>query len=290
MKFSIRRTLVLSFALVAIAAVLVGCPRKREPAVAKVTVLLGASTKSLAVSLMKAVAPKAVVAPEDIESLIVTVTSVELDPEDGDGEDDKHHTGGGSSNGVFVFTGSVDVDLVNPEGLSEILSTAEIPAGTYTKVRIGIENPRLRLVADPDTEITNVKLTANGHVFISQTLEIPEGESLIVLTFTDIHLVRNGNGRYVLTPQLSVDISITSADVTATGTIASVDPDNDSMVVTLADGEITVLYGSAAIFLSTDTDTPTGTEADLVVGASVEVIGTVDLDGVVTATEIHLLS
>jgi hypothetical protein len=284
--------IVLSLALVAVAAVLVGCPRKDEPGTAKVTVLLGTGTKSLAVSLMEAVAPKTVVAPEDIESLIVTVTSVELDPADDDGEDEdvKHHTGGGPSNGVFIFTGSVDVDLVNPEGLSEILSTAEIPAGTYTKVRIGIENPRLRLAADPDTEITNIKLTANGHVFISQTLEIPEGESLIVLTFTNIHLVLNGNGRYVLTPQLSVDISITSADVTATGTIASVDPDNDSMVVALTDGDITVLYGSAAIFLPGDTDTPNGTEADLVVGASVEVIGTVDLDGVVTATEIHLLT
>jgi len=191
---------------------------------------------------------------------------------------------------LVIFEGSQDIDLLALEDLSQAFSTSEIPAGTYTKIRLAIENPRLRLLDDPETEITDIKTTANGHLFVSQTIEIPEGENtLIELSFTDLHLVRNGNGRYVLTPQLSVDIATSSADVAATGTIASVDPDNDEMVVTLAEGDATVLYAGAAIFLPADTDTPTGTEADLVVGANVEITGVIDLDGLITATEIRVL-
>lgn len=264
-----------------------GCPRSGKEG--KVTILFGSATKSLKSTLLSAVAPKAVVPTEDISSLTVTVTEISLHTDDDDeeveGEGAKSHHGG-----VLVFEGSQDLELLSLEGLSEVFSTAEIPAGTYSQIQLSIENPRLRLTDDPETEITNIKLTANGRLFVSETFEVPEdGNSLIELTFEDLHLVRNGNGRYVLTPQLRADIAVSSADVAATGTIASVDPDNDSMVVTLAEGDVTVLYAGASIFLATDTDTPTGTEAELVVGASVDIVGTIDLDGVITATEIHIL-
>ena len=250
----------------------VGCPR--PAGTGKVTVVFGSAAKAL---------DKAVVDTADIESLTVTVTEIELEADDS-GED------GSKAGGVIVFEGSQDLELISLSGLSEVFSTADIPAGTYTQIRLEIENPRLVLKSDPGTEITNVKLTANGHLFISSTLEVPADQnSLIELTFEDLHLVKNGNGRYVLTPQLSAAIAVSSADVAANGTIASVDMDADSMVVTLADGDVTVLYAGAAIFLPTDTDTPTGTEADLVAGASVDIVGTIDLDGVITAAEIRLL-
>ena len=269
----------------------VGCPRGGGGGKdGRITILFGSATKSLQEAILTAVVPKAVVAADDIYSLTVTVTEISLDTgddDDGDdeGDDDKSHHGG-----VVVFEGSQDLELISLEGLSEVFSTADIPAGTYAKVRLSIEDPRLRLNDDPETEITNIKLTANGQLFVSETFEVPEdGNSLIELTFEDLHLVRNGNGRYVLTPQLRADIAVSSADVAATGTVASVDADNDSMVVTLAEGDVTVLYAGASIFLPADTDTPTGTEADLVVGASVDIAGTIDLDGVITATEIRLL-
>jgi len=270
--------------MASIALIGAGCPRPASTG--KVTVLFTASGKSLSGALLSAVAPKAVVPTGDISSLTVAVTEISLDTEDsGDGEGEAKAAGS-----VVVFQGSQDLDLISLEGLSEVFSTAEIPAGTYTKIRLAIENPRLRLNSDPETEITNIKLTAHGHLFVSKTFEVPEGQnSLIELSFTDLHLVLNGNARYVLTPQLGAEIVVSSADVSASGTIASTDVDNDSMVVTLAEGDVTVLYAGAAIFLPADTDTATGTEADLVVGASVEIVGTIDLDGVITATEIHLL-
>ncbi|HRI89443.1 MAG TPA: DUF4382 domain-containing protein, partial [Candidatus Hydrogenedentes bacterium] len=175
--------------------------------------------------------------------------------------------------------------------LSQVFSTSEIPAGVYNKVEIRIQDPRLRLNDDPETELTNVKLTANGRLFINTSFEIPEGENtLITLTFAGIHLVQAGNsGQYVLTPQLSAEIAVSSADVVATGVIEGISPDDDEFVMTLAEGNATVLYAGAAIFLPADTDTPTGTEADLIAGISVQVTGVIDLDGVITATEIRVL-
>lgn len=285
---ALRRTHVLLVCLLIVSVALLGqgCPRKS--ATGHVTIMFGSDSKSLAGALLKAVAPKAVVDTADIDSLTVTVTQISLDSEDEgetNGEDDAKAAGD-----VIVFEGSQDLELVSLTGLSEVFSNADIPAGTYTKIRIAIENPRLRLASDPETEITNIKLTANGHLFVSETFEVPADQnSNIQITFEDLHLVLNGNGRYVLTPQLRADILVSSADVSANGTIASVDPDSDSMVVTLAEGDATVLYAGAAIFLPADTDTATGTEADLVVGASVDIVGTIDLDGVITATEIRLL-
>ncbi|NUM54522.1 MAG: DUF4382 domain-containing protein [Candidatus Hydrogenedentes bacterium] len=273
---------------VSIALMGAGCPRPAGKG--KVTVLFGSDAKSLSGALLSAVAPKAVVDTADIESLTVTVTQISLDSEDEDEGETEGEGEAKAAGDVIVFEGSQDLELISLAGLSEVFSSAEIPAGTYTKIRIAIENPRLRLASDPETEITDIKLTANGHLFVSETFEVPADQnSNIEITFEDLHLVLNGNGRYVLTPQLRADILVSSADVAANGTIASVDPDNDSMVVTLADGDTTVLYAGAAIFLPADTDTPTGTEADLVVGASVDIVGTIDLDGVITATEIHLL-
>ena len=284
------RKVLICFAAVMLLFAGVGCPRGGGGGKdGKVTILFGSATKSLQGALLSAAMPKAVVAAEDIYSLTVTVTEISLDTGDDDGEDEGDDDKG-SGSGVVIFEGSQDLELISLEGLSEVFSTADVEPGTYTKIRLAIENPRLRLNDDPETEITNIKLTANGHLFVSETFEVPEeGNSLIALTFEDLHLVRNGNGRFVLTPQLSADIAVSSADVAATGTIASVDADNDSMVVTLAEGDVTVLYTGASIFLVTDTDTATGTEADLVAGASVDIVGTIDLDGVITATEIRLL-
>lgn len=287
---AIYRRVLVCLAAVTLVLAGAGCPRGAGKE-GKVTILFGSATKSLQAALLSAVVPKAVVATEEIYSLTVKVTEISLHTDDDDdegddeGDDDKSHHGG-----VVVFEGSQDLELLSLEGLSEVFSTAEIPAGTYSQIQLSIENPRLRLNDDPETEITNIKLTANGRLFVSETFEVPEeGNSLIELTFEDLHLVRNGNGRFVLTPQLRANIAVSSADVAATGTIASVDADDDSMVVTLVEGDVTVLYAGASIFLPADIDTPTGTEADLVPGVNVEIIGTIDTDGIITASEIHLI-
>ncbi|MCC6490715.1 MAG: DUF4382 domain-containing protein [Candidatus Hydrogenedentes bacterium] len=263
-----------------------GCPRPASGK-ATLTTLFTADSDSLKNTLIKALMnEKAVVASEDIYSLTVTLTEVALDRVGVAGDDEEETL----KEQVVIFQGELELDLLNLTGLSEVLSSTEVPAGTYTKIRLEISNPRLVLNDDPDTEITNVQLTANGHLFIGKTFTLEDGEeSLLVLDFGGIHLVRTGNGRYVLTPQLQADLTITSAEAQASGEIADLDLDADTFTLLLTDGSLAVDYSAAVIFLETDTDTPTGTEANLADGLTVEVVGLLQLDGSVVADSVRIL-
>lgn len=254
-----------------------GCPRNNSSGKAKVTTVFTTDSGSFKNVLLKALSTeKAVVSVDDIFSLTVTIDEISLDQED--------------ETKVVVFTGPVDVNLLDLTAVSEALSTAEVPAGTYTKIRLAISNPRLVLNSDTSTEITDVKLTANGQLFIDQTFTLEDGEEvLLLLDFGGIHLVLNGNGRYVLTPQLQADLTLTSAEVMTSGEIADLDMDADTFTLVLVDGELVIDYSAALIFLDTDTDTATGTEADLADGLMVEVTGLLQVDGSVVADSVRIL-
>lgn len=254
----------------------------------------GGAKSALAVT---PVSGKAVTPVSDVKSLTVTVTQVTLMP----GEDDSSQDttgestaedasdGTSSESGTVVFTGSLDVNLLDLTNLSEALSSANVPAGTYSQIRLAISNPRLVLNSDPNTTITNVQLTANGQLFVSDDFTLTAGQdNLIVLDFGGIHLVQEGNGGYLLTPQLRADVTVQSADVASVGTIANLDTSTHTFTLTLTNGSLNVDYTSADIYLSTDTTTPTGTESDLADGLTVEVVGTVDVQGNVTASAIYL--
>lgn len=266
-----------------------GCPRTVSKGKAKVTTVFTTDSNPFKSELLKALSTeKAVVAVDDIYSLTVTIDEISLDQEDEgeeEGEEDKANKAK-----VVVFTGPIDVNLLDLTAVSEALSTAEVPAGTYTKIRLAISNPRLVLNSDPNTEITDIKLTANGQLFIDQTFTLEDGEqTLLLLDFGGIHLVLNGNGRYVLTPQLQAELTLTSAEAMASGEIADLDMDADTFTLLLMDGDLEVDYSAALIFLETDTDTATGTEADLADGLMVEVTGLLQVDGSVVADSVRIL-
>lgn len=241
-------------------------------------------------------AMKAEVAVDDIESLTVTVTKVSLVPagdvEDPEGEDPEGEESvvKAEESHQVLFEGSMEVNLLDLTDVSAVLSSAEVEPGTYEQIRLEIEDPRLVLKADPETVITDIQLTANGRLFISGEFEIAEGESqLLVLDFGGIHLVETGNGKYVLTPQLRADVTISEAAAAAVGTVTALDVDADTMTVTLADGtELAMSYAGAVVFLPTDVDTPTGTELDLALDLEVEVQGTFWVDGSMNAQSIRI--
>ena len=267
-----------------------GCPRTIAKGNAKVTTVFTADSGSLKNVLLNALSSaKAVVAPADIYSLTVTIDEIALDSDVEGAEEGSEETKANKAK-VVVFTGPLEVDLLDLTAVSEVLSTAEVPAGTYTKIRLAVSDPRLVLNSDPNTEITNVKLTANGHVFIGQTFTLEDGEqSLLMLDFGGIHLVKNGNGRYVLTPQLQADLTLTSAEVMSSGEIADLNLDEDTFTLLLTEGDLSVDYSTALVFLETDTDTATGTEADLADGQMVEVTGLLQVDGSVVADSVRIL-
>jgi hypothetical protein len=303
--------------LVLLGAWLTGCPGTsiRTPKTG-VTLLVTSSANKLLTSALDALQQeKSVVSVDDIQSLTVTVTEISLDyagtnppdAEDGENEDkvQKDNENDSENNGqdetedesddeskIVVFEGAQDVDLLDMtlSGLSELISTDNVPSGFYTKIRIEISNPRLVLKSDPNTVITDVQLTADGHLFISKTFELPADQhSLIVLDFGGIHLVKTGSDKYVLTPQLNATVTVQDAAVSLGGQIVSVDTANDMMVIDNGGQDVEVHYDPNAIFLPTDTTTPTGTEADLTVGATVQVDGLLTPGGAVNATAVHLV-
>ena len=248
---------------------LAGCPTNRSHP-GKATVALTAQGGA-----------KADVPLGSMEQFVVTVTEVAFEEtSDGDGEPER----------VIVFDGAVDVDLVDLTTISEVLSSSEVPAGTYTKVRISIENPRLVLKEDPGTVLTDIQLTANGRVFVSDSFEVPEGNILILLELGGLKLVALGNGGFTFTPQLEVDVDVVSADAQLSGEVVATDPASGEITVALQDGTADVVVTDADIYLPTDTDTPTGVPASILVGDSVRVTGTLMVDGSVVATTVVILT
>jgi hypothetical protein len=248
------------------------------------------SLDSEAVAMAEAQAPyeqsRGDVAIRDIDSLILKVTEVSLDYEGHDGEDDPE----GDSK-VVAYEGEMDVDILDLTEVSRVLSCAPLPAGVYHKIRLSIADPRLTLASDCEIVITDIHLTANGRLFVSETFELPAGESyLLILHFDDIHLVERGNGGYVLTPQLRAEIDVTSADAVVSGMIISIDRAADTFVIALSDGTtLEIYYEDALIFLPEDTDNPTGTEDDLEEGQDVAVTGVVCVDSTLTAESVEIL-
>jgi uncharacterized protein DUF4382 len=242
------------------------------------------------------------VALEEIESLTLTVTQIVLVPiddveEEGEPEEPEDpEKAAVPDSHVLIFDGSMDVDLKDLVGVSEVISSSVIPADVYGQLRLSIENPRLVFVGgDPENPVTDVHLTASGRVFFTQEFEIVEGQnSLLIIDLGGIHLVENGNGGYVLTPQLTADITVADANVMAMGTVVAVDTEGKVLTLDIADGsgEVEVDYSAAQIYLPTDVpDVPSGAEADLVlaIGGIVDVAGPIDVSGNITANTIRIL-
>ncbi len=279
----------LMVALVVVMVCGVGCPPQTGQK-STVTVLLASDLGGA----------KSAVDVSDILSLTVTVTEISLDPADddpigGEGEGEGEGEVGTKAGPVVIFSGTKDVNILDLSGISEVLSSADVEAGQYTKIRLAIENPRLVYVDDPETEVTDIQLTANGHLFVSESFEIAADQSsLILLDFNGIHLVQTGNGKLVWTPQLRATIEVNSADAVVAGVIQSVDSAANTMTVAVVDSDtvMTVDFSGAAgaIFLPEDIDTPTGTPADLVVGVEVQASGLLTVDGSLNADTIAILS
>ena len=144
--------------------------------------------------------------PDSIESFLITIDRIILNPS---AEDD-------SLAGVVVFDATEqpavdnEIDLKDLSELSEIVSGADVPAGDYKQVRMEISDPRLRLVGDPAEQYrTNIKRTANGRLFAGVDLTILPDEVLeLELILNSLHLVEQGNGDFVLTPQLRVEVVV----------------------------------------------------------------------------------
>ena len=139
-------------------------------------------------------------------------------------------------------------------------------------------------------EHTNIQLTANDRLFVSQMFDVPANQtSLILLDFGGIHLVEQGNGDFTLSPQLRVDLTVSDAAVHLSGVIEAIDAQAGVLTIALSDdSEMVVHYTAAVVYLPDDIDTATGTTGDLAAGQQVDIVGTISVAGVVSAETIEI--
>ena len=275
---------------------LMGCLRNPSEK-AQATVLLAANTLEAAV---QGALKDADVPLEDMDSFTVTVTKIVLDyagvqePEaeaskqegEAEGEPEGEPEAEGEGEKIVVFEGAAEVNLLDLMEVSQILSSVEIPAGWYTKIRLTIDNPRLVLKSDLDTVLTDIQLTANSRLFVSEHFNLPEGPNLIQLDSGGIHLVATGQDRLVFTPQLRAQVGVSDAAIIATGPLGTIVGDELSM--TVPDGStLTANLSGAAVTLL---DGSPGTAADLVSGMEVTMHGEITLNGEVNATLISIVA
>lgn len=221
---------------------------------------------------------KVAVEQDAIKSLVVSVTGVNLIRSDGE------------SGEVPLTITPVDVDLVQLDGVAALLNSATIPTGVYNQIRLDIENPRLVLVADPETVITDVHFGANSRFMVAERFAAYAGTTNnIVLDVEGIHLVSEGNGGYTLTPMLRARFRDDTLPMLAQGVVVSVDAANDSIILGLPDTDVAVRIENAAIYLPGEVEIGSGTTDDLVEGVAVLVEGTVNAGGIIRAAKITIL-
>ncbi len=202
-----------------------GCPQPMEAA--KVVVVLGGaeysgdSQKNGALNL------------DEIASLYITVTKIAMDyvgredvmvsdgtseegtgtSEDGAASSEAGEAGTGNLGQVTVFEGEKRLDIRDLSGIADTLSTVHVDPGYYTKIRLYISDPELRLASAPETPNTDIHLTANARLFVSKTFLLPEGQtSLIQLDFEDLHIVETRQGSYTWTPQLRAAVEVQAVE------------------------------------------------------------------------------
>ncbi len=232
------------------------------------------------------------------------VGNVNVVPEDDtNGDDDGDDNGDNGEGGlVTIFTGSFDVELKDLSMLAQVLNEEEFPAGRYCKIRIRIENPRLVLASDPTTELTNVKLTANGRLFIQDPFDVEPGEELLILiNFGGLHLIDAGaSGMFVLTPQVRADVDVAEAEVEVEGVIISKDDEADIIEIRTPSDDVFEVFVTGMTTILTDDDSDDAAETrgivtdvmltfdDLAVDQNVDVEGTLMVGNQITADVIEV--
>jgi plastocyanin len=240
--------------------------------------------------------------PADIDNAMTGTVIVEEEDEEesdrrrDDDEEDEHENEDDDTTPIVVFTGSLDIDVVDLtlQDLTELISEVVLPSGEYKGIRLTIENPRLVLKSDPDTVITDVHLTAGGRLFIKYEFTLAELEEILVTVhFGGIHLIQTGSGKYVLTPHLTVSTDDDEPDEPVKthfeGVISSIADDYSSMVVA-----IETRFSSIEVILTPETDIfeyPSETwltPEDLAVDQEVKVFGFANDDSTVTAYKVKV--
>lgn len=222
-------------------------------------------------------------APSDeLEALTVTIESATLIGESGQVS-------------IALDDAPITLNLLDLDGINQILATASVPSGTYSKLRLQISNAT---VTWPDETTELVTIVANGKVDLNfqGAIEITDGgASTIQLDFSaedSLKLTETGDGKLILRPQIFATTGLAAdhpdnppIDDVA-GLIASVDADAHTFELrTFAGARVTVVVTEATRIVSHDGE---ASFADLRADLRVHVEGALDAQGRLIATAVHI--
>jgi hypothetical protein len=177
------------------------------------------------------------------------------------------------------------------QGEAAVLSLADVTPGDYNKLNLSIANPLL--VFKPETEgedpvsTTDIHLTANSRLFITQPFTIEEGQQLLALDLNGLKIVEKGNGGYVWTPQLDMSLNFTDVNAEASGIVEEIFADDTFDLILPDDTELYVDASAATVLLPEGSET---TLDSLSAGDDVRVEGVMFIDGKLEATLVEIVS
>jgi hypothetical protein len=189
----------------------------------------------------------------------------------------------------------ITLNLLDLDGINQILTTASVPADQYSKLRLEIRDAS---VTWPDGTVEHVTIVANGKVDLNfqGTVEIVEGGSVTLqMDFSaedSLKLTETGSGRLILRPQIFVIAGMDAADPDnppvddLRGVVESVDADARTFELrTLSGSHIVIVVTDDTVIVSHDDE---ATFEDIQPGLPVHVEGSLQADGTLVATVVHL--
>ena len=118
-------------------------------------------------------------APVELKNLYVTITSLSVQKTDQSGED-----GGWISLSFVEDKTSVYVDILSLQGIAQDLSVAEVPSGTYTKIRMDVSDASAIYADNTEVEL----IVPPGHLDVNVNFEIRDGETTTLLVDMTGHI------------------------------------------------------------------------------------------------------
>lgn len=225
---------------------------------------------------------------DEMKEAWVTVESVTMIGADDD-----------SASGEVVLNESVRMDLLALDSTAQILAAADVQAGAYNKIRLQISDPEFVRNDDSVFAGEDIQLVANGHVDLNTQGDVfIVGNAVTVVSLdldveNSVQINQTGNGRYILRPQIFVDTDVSDEEgiIISNATIVSIDLSTNQFTVSTSETEANI---DITVITTQETDIVTigGAQlalASLLIGSTVDVVGTIDMDtGVVTATEVQV--
>ena len=189
-----------------------------------------------------------------------------------------------------IYNGNTRVNLLDLENYSQPIALGEVAAGTYTKLRLQIENFQ---IIDKQGDAHYPRPPANGRIDLLEPggIEVIPGRTLVAHVDMDadksIHAVQTGNGKYRVRPVVRVEFKLGGLPnelVRIEGRVDDIDTETGALVLcamTNMDACVEVtLADDASVFDVDGTPIDPATDATFELGDPLVVIGTyIDMDG-----------